>query len=80
MIEEIRAELVASVLEVDATAGMSVRSGQAILLLESMKMEIPVTSETGGRVVRVAVGVGDLVQSGDLIAVVDHTELGECPV
>jgi acetyl-CoA carboxylase biotin carboxyl carrier protein len=72
--EEIRAELVASVLEVSATAGVRVAGGQAIVLLESMKMEIPVVSETGGTVVSVAVAVGDVVQSGDLIAVVDAGE------
>ncbi|AEA22766.1 biotin/lipoyl attachment domain-containing protein [Pseudonocardia dioxanivorans CB1190] len=72
--EEVRAELVASVLEVSATAGVRVAGGQAIVLLESMKMEIPVVSETGGTVVSVAVAVGDVVQSGDLIAVVDAGE------
>lgn len=45
------------------------------MLLESMKMEIPVVSETGGTVVSVAVAVGgDVVQSGDLIAIVDAGE------
>lgn len=72
--EEIRAELVASVLEVSAGAGVRVAGGQAIVLLESMKMEIPVVSETGGTVVSVAVAVGDVVQSGDLIAVVEASE------
>ncbi|MBN9112295.1 MAG: biotin/lipoyl-binding carrier protein [Pseudonocardia sp.] len=75
--EEIRAELAASVLEVSATAGVRVAGGQAIVLLESMKMEIPVVSETGGTVVSVAVAVGDVVQSGDLIAVVDAEEAPE---
>lgn len=75
--EEIRAELVASVLEVSATAGVRVAGGQAIVLLESMKMEIPVVSETGGTVVSVAVAVGDVVQRGDLIAVVDAEEAPE---
>ncbi|GAY09605.1 biotin/lipoyl-binding carrier protein [Pseudonocardia sp. N23] len=72
--EEIRAELVASVLEINAGAGVRVAGGQAIVLLESMKMEIPVVSETGGTVVSVAVAVGDVVQSGDLIAIVDAGE------
>ena len=75
--EEIRAELAASVLEVSATAGVRVAGGQAIVLLESMKMEIPVVSETGGTVVSVAVAVGDVVQSGELIAVVDAEEAPE---
>ena len=36
-----------------------------------MKMEIPVLSEVAGKVVKVAVAEGDVVQDGDLIAVVE---------
>jgi acetyl-CoA carboxylase biotin carboxyl carrier protein len=69
--EEIRAELVAAVLEVEAAPGEHVEIGQTIVLLDSMKMEIPVVSEVGGTVRSVVVRVGDVVHRGDLIAVVD---------
>ena len=40
------------------------------MILESMKMEIPVVAEEGGTVASVDVGEGDVVQEGDLIAVI----------
>ncbi len=69
-VEEVRAEMVAAVLQVDVTVGDEVAPGATLLLLESMKMEIPVVSETGGRVRRVDVAPGDVVQEGDLLLVV----------
>jgi acetyl-CoA carboxylase biotin carboxyl carrier protein len=70
MSEEIRAEIVGSVTSVLVADGAAVTEGDTLVLLESMKMELPVVSETGGTV-RVSVAVGDVVQRGDLIAVVD---------
>jgi acetyl-CoA carboxylase biotin carboxyl carrier protein len=69
--EEVRAELVGAVLEVCAHPGARVRPGQAIVLLESMKMEIPVVSEVGGVVAAITVAVGEVVQAGDLVAVLE---------
>jgi acetyl-CoA carboxylase biotin carboxyl carrier protein len=71
MAEEIRAEMVANVLRVVASEGDPVSDGDMLVLLESMKMEIPVLSEVSGKVVTVAVREGDVVQDGDLIAVVE---------
>lgn len=65
MAEQIRAELVANVLSIDVAVGDTVVPGQELLLLESMKMEIPVVPETAGTVTRVAVQPGDVVQEGD---------------
>jgi acetyl-CoA carboxylase biotin carboxyl carrier protein len=75
--EEIRAEMVANVLEVVAREGTQVADGDTVVLLESMKMEIPVLVEVGGTVVSVAVEAGDVVQGGDLIAVVERTAEGD---
>ena len=71
MAEEVRAEMVANVMEVVAAVGTEVDEGATIVLLESMKMEIPVLCETGGTVREVAVAPGDVIQAGDLIAVID---------
>ena len=68
---EIRAEMVANVWKVVASAGEQVHDGDTLVILESMKMEIPVLSEGGGTVVEVAVNEGDVVQEGDLIATVE---------
>jgi len=42
-----------------------------VVLLESMKMEIPVLAEAAGTVTEVNVAVGDVIQAGHLIAVID---------
>jgi biotin carboxyl carrier protein len=71
MADEIRAEMVANVWKVVASAGDSIDDGDTLVILESMKMEIPVVSESAGVVKEIAVNEGDVVQEGDLIAVIE---------
>ncbi|MGH3697009.1 MAG: biotin/lipoyl-binding carrier protein [Pseudonocardiaceae bacterium] len=71
MTEEIRAEMVANVWKIVVAEGDAVCDGDTVVILESMKMEIPVLSEVEGTVAKVAVSEGDVVQQGDLIAVVE---------
>jgi acetyl-CoA carboxylase biotin carboxyl carrier protein len=71
MAEEIHAEMVANVWKVVAKAGDAVEEGDTLVILESMKMEIPVVTESDGVVKEISVNEGDVVQEGDLIAVVD---------
>jgi acetyl-CoA carboxylase biotin carboxyl carrier protein len=71
MAEEIRAEMVANVWKVVKAAGDDIAEGDTLVILESMKMEIPVVAESDGTVVQIAVNEGDVVQEGDLIAVVE---------
>jgi biotin carboxyl carrier protein len=59
--------MVANVLSVEVAVGDTVAAGDSVLLLESMKMEIPVIAETGGVVREVKVSAGDVVQEGDLL-------------
>ncbi len=61
----VEAEMVANVVEVYVAPGDPVEAGQAVVLLESMKMEIPVLSERAGTVSSVNVDEGDVVQEGD---------------
>ena len=68
---EIRAEMVANVWQVVASEGDQVADGDTLVILESMKMEIPVLTEGAGTVTRMHVAEGDVVQEGDLIAVLD---------
>jgi acetyl-CoA carboxylase biotin carboxyl carrier protein len=70
MAEDVRAEIVASVLEVVVNEGDQIGEGDTVVLLESMKMEIPVLAEVAGTVSKVSVSVGDVIQAGDLIAVI----------
>jgi biotin carboxyl carrier protein len=71
MAEEIRAEMVANVWKVVASPGDTVAEGDTLVILESMKMEIPVLAEFDGVVKQIAVNEGDVIQEGDLIAVVE---------
>lgn len=71
MAEEIKAEMVANVLNVLVHEGDPIIDGDTVVLLESMKMEIPVLAESSGVVTKLAVHEGDVVQEGDLIAVVE---------
>ncbi|ANY24470.1 MULTISPECIES: biotin/lipoyl-binding carrier protein [Gordonia] len=69
MAEDVVAEIVASVLEVRVAAGEQIEVGDTLVLLESMKMEIPVLAEEPGTLAEVKVEVGDVIQAGDVIAV-----------
>ncbi|MEU4768967.1 biotin/lipoyl-binding carrier protein [Actinosynnema sp. NPDC023794] len=71
MAEEIRAEIVANVAQIAVEEGDEVTHETTVVVLESMKMEIPVLPEGAGRITRIAVSPGDVVQEGDLIAVVE---------
>jgi acetyl-CoA carboxylase biotin carboxyl carrier protein len=68
--EDVRAEMVANVGKIISKVGDRVAPGEAMVLLESMKMEIPVVSEDGGVVLEIAVVEGQVVQEGDLIVLV----------
>jgi acetyl-CoA carboxylase biotin carboxyl carrier protein len=70
-VSEVRAEMVANVWKVVAAEGDTVADGDTLVILESMKMEIPVLAETPGTLARLAVAEGDVVQEGDLIAVIE---------
>ncbi len=70
MSQTIRAEMVASVLAVVAEVGDEVGVGDTLVILESMKMEIPVVCEEVGVVSEIVVAPGDVVREGDVIAIV----------
>jgi acetyl-CoA carboxylase biotin carboxyl carrier protein len=64
-VTEIVAEMVANVMSVAVAPGDRVEVGDTVVLLESMKMEIPVLVEVAGTVRAVKVAPGDVVQEGD---------------
>ncbi len=65
---EIRAEMVANVWKVLVSEGDQVDDGDTLVILESMKMEIPVLAENPGVVTKLHVAEGDVVQEDELIA------------
>jgi biotin carboxyl carrier protein len=68
---EVRAEMVANVWKVVVAQGDAVADGDTLVILESMKMEIPVLAERDGTVAAMHVAEGDVVQEGDVIAVLE---------
>ena len=71
MAEEVHAEMVGNVLRVEVAAGDVVTPADPLVMLESMKMEIPVHAERGGTVSSVEVAAGDVVSEGDLLVVLE---------
>jgi biotin carboxyl carrier protein len=67
----VEAEMVANVWKVLVESGAEVAEGDTLVILESMKMEIPVIAPQGGTVTAVNVVEGGVVQEGDVIAVVE---------
>ena len=65
---EVRAEMVANVWKVLVSEGDHVDDGDTLVILESMKMEIPVLAEESGTVTKMHVAEGDVVQEDELIA------------
>ena len=66
----VRAEMVASVHSVLVEAGQAIEVGDTLMILESMKMEIPVLCEDGGTLTEILVAKGDSVAEGQPLAVV----------
>lgn len=69
--KEITATMAGTVLNVLVSTGENVSAGQEVLMLESMKMEIPIESETNGLIKELRVSVGDFVNEGDVLIIVE---------
>lgn len=68
---EIKSEITGTVWEVKSKPGDKVDSGDTLLIIESMKMEIPVITEDAGTVVEIRVDKKDAVAEGQVVAVLD---------
>lgn len=67
---DVVAEMVANVMKVAVAPGERLEVGDTVVLLESMKMEIPVLAETAGTVEAVKVAEGDVVQEGEVLVTI----------
>jgi acetyl-CoA carboxylase biotin carboxyl carrier protein len=68
---EVKAELVGNLWKITTTVGAQVEEDDTLMILESMKMEIPITTPTGGVVKEILVAEGDVVQEGQTVAIVE---------
>ncbi|MBN6887047.1 acetyl-CoA carboxylase biotin carboxyl carrier protein [Cytobacillus horneckiae] len=69
--KEISASMAGTVLNVMVAAGEEVTAGQEVFMLESMKMEIPIESNESGKVAELKVNIGDFVNEGDILLVLE---------
>jgi acetyl-CoA carboxylase biotin carboxyl carrier protein len=68
---EVKAELVGSLWKIVTEVGQAVEEDDTLMILESMKMEIPITSPITGTVKAILVREGDVVQEGQTVAIVE---------
>src|SRR5690242_16683387 len=71
MAEEIRAHITGVVFQITAKVGDRVAAGDPVIVLESMKMEIPVEAPRAGAVKEIRVREGQTVQEGETVALLD---------
>ena len=68
---EVESEVQGSVWKVEVAEGASVSEGDVIMILESMKMEIPVEAPVSGTVVKLSVAPEDAIEDDQVLAVIE---------
>lgn len=71
MAEEVKSPMAGTIFELLVEPGDSVDEGDELVILESMKMEIPVEAPVAGSVAQVHIAQGDQVQEGDPLITLD---------
>jgi acetyl-CoA carboxylase biotin carboxyl carrier protein len=66
---KVKTEVTGSVWKIMAQAGQKLGAGDTIMIIESMKMEIPVIAEDGGTLSEVQVAEGESVNEGQVVAI-----------
>ena len=70
---EVESEVTGRVWKIVTETGTNVSEGDPLLILESMKMEIPVESPCNGKVLKILLNEGDSVNEDQVVAIVDKT-------
>jgi len=68
---DISAPMPGKICEVNVTQGDIVTAEQEVVVLEAMKMEMPIVTSTAGKVTAVHCNTGDAVQEGDVLVVIE---------
>ncbi|HLS35687.1 MAG TPA: acetyl-CoA carboxylase biotin carboxyl carrier protein subunit [Bacillota bacterium] len=69
---EIKASMAGSVWKIVAQEGEKVEADQDVVILESMKMEIPIAAEQAGTIKEIKISEGEFVNEGDVIAILEE--------
>jgi acetyl-CoA carboxylase biotin carboxyl carrier protein len=70
-VTEVKAELVGNLWKIVVAVGQAVEEDDTLMVLESMKMEIPITTPISGTVAQILVAEGEVVQEGQTVAIID---------
>ena len=68
---EVKAELVGNLWKIVVAVGQAVEEDDTLMVLELMKMEIPITTPVSGTVAQILVAEGEVVQEGQTVAIID---------
>ena len=68
---DLRAEVTGTVFRIECAVGDAVAAGKTVLIMESMKLEIPLESTHDGTVTEIRCEEGEAVQEGDILVVID---------
>ena len=71
MAEDVKAHITGVVFQITSKPGDSVAEGDPVIVLESMKMEIPVEAPRAGVVKEIKVAEGQTVQEGETVAILE---------
>ena len=71
MVLEVEAQITGNVWKVEKSVGDEVQEEDVLLIIESMKMEIPVEAPSAGRISEIRVAEGDSIDEGDVVVVLD---------
>lgn len=69
--KEVKASMAGNMWKIVVKEGDKVKAGQEVAILESMKMEIPITTEQAGVVKEIKVNEGDFINEGEVIAIIE---------
>jgi len=71
MVTEVEAQIAGSVWKIETQVGATVEEEDVLMILESMKMEIPVEAPCAGRVGEIRVAEGDSIEEGAILALIE---------
>ena len=71
MASEVESQVTGKVWKIEKSVGVSVEQGEVLLIIESMKMEIPVEAPCAGTLREIRVEEGEAIEEFDVLAVID---------
>ncbi len=71
MATDVEAHITGTVYSIETEVGANVAPGDVLVVIESMKMELPVEAPSGGRVAEIRIEQGDSVEEGQVLVVLD---------